>query len=194
MRPSATKLRSISPAPTSRMNDSATSVTTTPLRSRGRRAGRRTAARRAQHLHHVGARGAKRRHDAAQNRRGQSGERRRMSARPDRSRPRRAAADLSGRAPAAAARRRARAAGRARCRRRRSTRLSASICRTSRTRLAPIAARTASSRLRAEARTSSRLATLAHAISSTNATAPISDRIAGRTSPTRSSNIGTTRK
>ena len=70
------------------------------------------------------------------------------------------------------------------------TRLSASIWRTSCPRLAPIAARTASSRLRPAARTTSRLATLAHAISSTNATAPISDTIVGRTSPTRSSNIG----
>ena len=74
------------------------------------------------------------------------------------------------------------------------TRLSASIWRTSCARLAPIAARTASSRLRPDARTISRLATLAQAMSSTKATAPINATIVGRTSPTRSSNIGTTWK
>ena len=61
-------------------------------------------------------------------------------------------------------------------------------------RLPPSAARTASSRSRAAARTSSRFATFAHAISSTNTTAPISASIAGLTSATRSSCIGSTRK
>ncbi len=50
--------------------------------------------------------------------------------------------------------------------------LSVKSWRTIRVRLAPSAARMANSRLRPVARTSSRLATLAHAINSTNATAP----------------------
>ena len=75
-----------------------------------------------------------------------------------------------------------------------STRLSATSWRTMRQRLPPMAARTASSRSRAEARTSSRLATFAHAISSTNTTAPISATSCGRTSATRSSCIGSMRR
>ena len=75
-----------------------------------------------------------------------------------------------------------------------STRLSATSCRTRRHRLPPIAARTASSRSRAEARTSSRLATLAHAIRRTNPTAPINAASWGRTSATRSSCIGSSRR
>ena len=55
-----------------------------------------------------------------------------------------------------------------------SSTLSVSSCRTMRPRLAPRAARTAISRWRASARESSRFATFAQAISSTNATAPIS--------------------
>ena len=57
-----------------------------------------------------------------------------------------------------------------------SSTLSTSSCRTMRQRLAPSETRTAISRDRCAARASSRLATLAQAISSTNATAPISDR------------------
>ena len=55
-----------------------------------------------------------------------------------------------------------------------STRLSTSICRSRSPRFPPNADRTASSRSRWLVRTSRRLATLAHAISSTNTTAPIS--------------------
>ena len=54
--------------------------------------------------------------------------------------------------------------------------LSISSCRTMRQREAPSEMRTEISRARLVERDSSRLATLAHAISSTNATAPISDR------------------
>ena len=57
-----------------------------------------------------------------------------------------------------------------------SSRLSTSSWRTMRQRLAPSDTRTASRASGAAERASSRLATLAHAISSTNATAPISDR------------------
>ena len=53
-----------------------------------------------------------------------------------------------------------------------SVTLSVNSCRTMRPRPAPIAARSAISRLRAVARTSRRLATFAHAISSTKPTAP----------------------
>ena len=63
-----------------------------------------------------------------------------------------------------------------------------------RQRLPPIAARTASSRSRADARTRSRLATFAHAISNTNTTAPINATSCGRTSATRSSCIGSMRR
>ena len=58
---------------------------------------------------------------------------------------------------------------------------------------APIAERIASSRWRKEARTNKRLATLAQAISKRKMTAPISARIAGRTSETRCCRIGSTR-
>ncbi len=68
-----------------------------------------------------------------------------------------------------------------------SSRLSVSSCRTSRPRPAPSATRTATSRARAEARASSRLATLAHAINSTNATAPSSTHSPRSTFPTTSS-------
>ncbi len=71
-----------------------------------------------------------------------------------------------------------------------STRLSASICTINARREPPSAERTASSRSRDEARTSSRLATLAHAMSSTNMTAPMSARIAGRTLFTMPSDMG----
>ena len=54
--------------------------------------------------------------------------------------------------------------------------LSTSSCRTIRQRVAPSDTRTLISRDRPVARASSRLATFEHAISSTNATAPISDR------------------
>ena len=57
-----------------------------------------------------------------------------------------------------------------------SSTLSTSSCRTRRQRVAPIEMRTAISRERPDARASSRLATFAHAISSTKATAPISDQ------------------
>ena len=53
-----------------------------------------------------------------------------------------------------------------------SSTLSVSSCRMMRPRPAPIAARTAISRLRPVARTSSRFATFAHAMSSTRPTAP----------------------
>ena len=55
-----------------------------------------------------------------------------------------------------------------------STRLSLNSCRTRRPRLAPIASRTAISLRRSAARESSRLAMLAHAVSSTMPTAAIS--------------------
>ena len=61
-----------------------------------------------------------------------------------------------------------------------STRLSVSIWATMRPRPLPIAARTAISRPRSEARTRSRLAMLAQAISSTKPTAPSSASSAGR--------------
>ena len=70
---------------------------------------------------------------------------------------------------------------------------SASICRARCHQVAPIAARTASSRSRREARTSRRLATLAQAISRRKITAPMSARMAGRTSETRCCRIGSTR-
>ena len=66
--------------------------------------------------------------------------------------------------------------------------------RISRARVPPIAARITSSRWRAAARTARRLATFAHAISSTNTTAPKSARIEVLTSLTRSPCIGTTRQ
>ena len=58
------------------------------------------------------------------------------------------------------------------------------ICRTTRTELAPRAVRIAISFCRARVLTKTRLATLAHAISSTNPTAPSKTSKAGRTSPT----------
>ena len=61
-----------------------------------------------------------------------------------------------------------------------SSTLSVSSCRMMRPRPAPIAARSATSRLRAVARTSSRLATLAHAISRTKATAALRISSVGR--------------
>ncbi len=54
----------------------------------------------------------------------------------------------------------------------------------------PSAERTANSRSRAEARTSSRFATFAQAMSSTNVTAPMRARIAGRTLLTMPSDNG----
>jgi hypothetical protein len=72
-----------------------------------------------------------------------------------------------------------------------STTLSVSICLISRTRPAPTAARTTSSRPRDAARASSRLATFAHAISSTNATAASSTNNVWRVSPTTTSCTGT---
>ena len=71
-----------------------------------------------------------------------------------------------------------------------TSRLSASDSRTSRQVLAPSATRTAASRSRPDARTSSRLATLAQAISSTNATAAARIFSAGRMPPTVRSSIG----
>ena len=68
-----------------------------------------------------------------------------------------------------------------------STRLSASSWRTIRHRLAPSAARTASSRARPVPRASRRLATLAHAMSSTHATAPSQVNSRRRTSATSQS-------
>ncbi len=71
-----------------------------------------------------------------------------------------------------------------------STRLSVSACRTSRTRLAPNAIRTATSRRRTAAGTNSRLATLAQAIRSTNATAPNRIRSERPVLPSRRSRSG----
>ena len=67
------------------------------------------------------------------------------------------------------------------------TMLSVNSWRSSRPDPAPRADRTANSLARLVARASSRLATLEHAISSTNSTAPISRKSAGRGSPTTSS-------
>ena len=71
-----------------------------------------------------------------------------------------------------------------------SSTLSVSICRMSRRRLPPIAVRMAISRSRVVARASSRLATFAQPISSTNPTAPSSTSSAGRTFPTTRSASG----
>ena len=71
-----------------------------------------------------------------------------------------------------------------------STRLSVSICRSTRPRLAPSARRTATSRLRALARDRRRPATLAHAISRTSPTAAISVAPIIATSPR---NLGSSR-
>ena len=73
-----------------------------------------------------------------------------------------------------------------------STRLSASICITSRRRPAPSAVRIATSFSRTDARTSSRFATFAHAISTTTPTAASSVRSAGRIAPTTCSCSATT--
>ena len=62
-----------------------------------------------------------------------------------------------------------------------SSTLSTMNCRTSRARDAPSATRTAISRVRADALTSSRLVMFAHAMSSTNPTAPISVNSTGFT-------------
>ncbi len=73
-----------------------------------------------------------------------------------------------------------------------SSALSVTSCETSRRRLAPSAARTPSSLVLALARASRRFATLAHAISSTSATAPASRFSVGRVAPTSCSCSGTT--
>ena len=72
-----------------------------------------------------------------------------------------------------------------------SSALSVSICRTRRRRRAPSAARMASSFFRSALRARSRLATLAHAMSSTNPTAPNRMRSTDRASPTTTWCIGT---
>ena len=77
---------------------------------------------------------------------------------------------------------------------RESNTLSVSNWRTMRPRPAPIAARMANSRLRPVARTSSRLATLAHAISSTSPTAPSIVSSELRASPMMLSRNGPTEK
>ena len=59
---------------------------------------------------------------------------------------------------------------------------SVSTCRTTRRRAAPIASRTAISRFRDAARASIRFATFAHAMSSTQATAPNNTKSARRVS------------
>ncbi len=71
-----------------------------------------------------------------------------------------------------------------------SRKLSISIWLTIRARDAPSAKRNAISRVLPEPRTSNKLATLAHAISKTNMTAPNNARIAGRISLTNASRIG----
>ena len=73
---------------------------------------------------------------------------------------------------------------------RESSTLSVSSCRTMRARPAPMATRMAISRRRPMARASSRLATLAQAISSTRLTAPTSTSSEERTSLTRASRMG----
>ena len=73
-----------------------------------------------------------------------------------------------------------------------STTLSVNNCRTTRMRLAPSAARMAISLCRDIARASSRLATFAHAIKSTQPTAPNRINKAGRMSPTSASSVGST--
>jgi hypothetical protein len=70
--------------------------------------------------------------------------------------------------------------------------LSATISRASRTSSAPMARRSENSRRRDSVRASSRLATLAHAITSTNPTAPNSREMAGRISPNTSFASGDT--
>ena len=72
-----------------------------------------------------------------------------------------------------------------------SSTLSVNNWRTTRPRSAPSAARMANSRLRAVARASSKLATLAQAMISTNPTAPTSSSSVGRMYPTMSSFIRT---
>ena len=74
-----------------------------------------------------------------------------------------------------------------------STTLSVRSWRTSRARPAPTAARTTISRPRAEARASSRLATLAQAMSRTKATAPSRTKSVCRVSPTMASCRGVRR-
>ena len=73
--------------------------------------------------------------------------------------------------------------------------LSTRSCRTIRQRVAPSDTRTPTSRARAAERASSRFATFAQAMSSTNATAPMSDRNTSRIGPpfTRSLNVITVR-
>ena len=71
-----------------------------------------------------------------------------------------------------------------------TTRLSVSICWTTRERVAPTARRTDSSFWRLAARASSSVATFAQAISITKPTAPSSTSSAGRTSPTNASRSG----
>ena len=70
--------------------------------------------------------------------------------------------------------------------------LSDSIKRSRRTSSAPIARRSENSRRRVSVRASNRLATLAHAITSTNATAPNNSEIAGRICPNTSFTSGDT--
>ncbi len=72
-----------------------------------------------------------------------------------------------------------------------SSTLSVRSCRTRRQRAAPSALRTAISVSRADARASSRFATLVHAISNTNPTAPSSSSTASRMLPTVASWSGT---
>ncbi len=88
--------------------------------------------------------------------------------------------------------RRARAAGPAAAPSAVSTQLSVISCRSSRPRPAPTAVRTAISRRRASDRAISRLATLAQAMSRTNATAAISVSSAGRSAPNSSTSSGLT--
>ena len=135
---------------------------------------RRPAAARAQHVHHVGTRGLPRRQDAEEQRRRKRRDRREREHVPIERHGRRRAAGPPATTGSARRCRTARAQAerapptpRARGSRRPA---GARV----RQRLPPIAARTASSRSRADARTSSRFATFAQAISSTNTTAPIS--------------------
>ena len=153
---------------------------------------RRSLAALPQAVGQIDARDVPRRRQAEDEARRQRDREREARAPSDRRSPRRAAAGPA--APARAAPSRPSAPrSRRRCRRRSaSTTLSVSSWRTSRIRPAPTAARTTISRPRAEARASSRLATLAQAISSTKATAPSSTNSVCRVSPTTASCSGTT--
>ena len=188
------KLRTISPEPTSRTKASATSSTTiaVPQPVTGREVRRPAGA--PQEIHHVGTRRAERGHEAEdhgrhQRGRGGKGNHRRVddhavhAAAGCRGRARRADRFRTWRGGHQLTRQGRRAAGS----RRATVESAAGGCRR--------APRAPPARARAPPpRTSSRFATFAHAISITKQTAPISVRITGCTSATRSWCIGSTRR